>query len=33
MAAIGLGNGFQDLGMNSGIVVAGKTAGRFHDPK
>ena len=33
MTAIGFGDGLQNLGMNSGIVVTGKTAGRFHDPK
>jgi hypothetical protein len=33
VAAIDFGHGSQDLRMNSSIVVAGKTAGRFHLPK
>ncbi len=33
VAAIGFRYGLQDFRMNSSIVVAGKTAGRFHLPK
>ena len=33
MTLISFGDGFQDFGMNSGIIVTGKTARRFHDPK
>jgi hypothetical protein len=30
MPSVGVGDGLQDLGMNPGIVIAGKTADRFH---
>ena len=33
VAAIGFRHGLQNFRMNSSIVVAGKTAGRFHLPK
>ena len=31
VAAVGTGNGFEHLGMDVGIVVAGKTAARIHN--
>ena len=31
VAAVGAGNGFKHLGMDVGIVVAGKTAARIHN--
>jgi hypothetical protein len=30
MPPVGGGDGFQDLGMNPGIVITGETADRFH---
>jgi hypothetical protein len=30
MPLVGAGNGLQHLGMNASVVIAGKTADRFH---
>jgi hypothetical protein len=30
MPPVGAGNGLQHLGMNASVVIAGKTADRFH---